>query len=206
MMADNQNHQLNPDQIRDLLSPYLDGEVTDEERALVEQALAVSAELQGELETLRRTMALVAALPPVPAPRPFTLTEADVRGIAVPAPKSLFGLPSWVKGWAALAATLLCVLAAGGLFWNMQFGGGSRQAAAPAAEVANAPQLAATVTPEKFSQPQLRPSPLPKRRQRLPQLMRKVWLQQKQLPRRKRLRPLKKVWQMRPKKRLCQPR
>ena len=64
-MADNQNHQLNPDQIRDLLSPYLDDEVTDEERALVEQALAASAELQGELETLRRTMALVAALPPV---------------------------------------------------------------------------------------------------------------------------------------------
>ena len=204
-MADNQNHQLNPDQIRDLLSPYLDGEVTDEERALVEQALAASAELQGELETLRRTIALVAALPPVPAPRPFTLTEADVRGIAVPAPKSLFGLPAWVKGWAALAATLLCVLAAGGLFWNMQFGGGSRQAAAPAAEVANAPQLAATATIAEVQSAAAPAESAAQKEAEAAPLMRKVWLRQRQLPRRKRLQRLKKVWQTRPKKRLCQP-
>ena len=67
-MAANQNHQFNTDQIRELLSPYLDGEVTDEERALVEQAIAASDEIRGELETLRRTIALVAALPPAPEP------------------------------------------------------------------------------------------------------------------------------------------
>ncbi|NJN92759.1 MAG: hypothetical protein HC875_01050 [Anaerolineales bacterium] len=133
-MANNQNHQLNTDQIRELLSPYLDGEVTDAERVRVEQALAASPELQRELETLRRTVAMVAALPVVAAPRPFTLTEAQVKP-AKPASSGFMGLPGWFRGVAALAATLLCVLAAGGLFWNMQFGGSSQ----PAAEIAGAP-------------------------------------------------------------------
>jgi anti-sigma factor RsiW len=146
MMADNKNHQFNSDYIRDLLSPYLDGEVTQEERALVEQALAASAELQRELETLRRTVALVTALPPMPAPRPFTLTEAAVKTVTPP-PKSFFGLPVWFKSVAALAAMLLCVVAVGGIFWSMQFGGTSQ----PAAEVANAPAVAPTIAPEAQS-------------------------------------------------------
>lgn len=133
-MANNQNHQLNTDQIRELLSPYLDDEVTDTERVQVEQALAASPELLRELETLRRTVALVTALPVVAAPRPFTLTEAQVNP-AKPAHTGFLGLPGWFKGVAALAATLLCVVAAGGLFWSMQFGG-SRQ---PAAEIASVP-------------------------------------------------------------------
>lgn len=132
-MANNQNHQLNTDQIRELLSPYLDGEVTDAERIQVEQALAASPELQRELDTLRRTVAMVAALPVVAAPRPFTLTEAQVKP-AKPARTGFLGLPGWFKGVAALAATLLCVVAAGGLFWSMQFGSSQ-----PAAEIASAP-------------------------------------------------------------------
>lgn len=135
-MANNQNHQLNTDQIRELLSPYLDGEVTGVERVQVEQALAASPELQRELETLRRSIALVAALPVVAAPRPFTLSEAQVKP-AKPASRGFLGLPGWFRGVAALAATLLCVLAAGGLFWNMQFGGSSQ----PAAEIASAPTV-----------------------------------------------------------------
>ena len=58
-MADNTNHQPNIEHVRDLLSPYLDGEVTDEERKLVEQAVITSPELHEELETLRQTVALV---------------------------------------------------------------------------------------------------------------------------------------------------
>lgn len=146
-MADNLNHQLNSDDIRDLLSPYLDGEVTEEERVLVEQALVGSTELQRELETLRRTVTLLTALPPMPAPRPFTLTEADVK-IAIPARKNFFGLPTWFRGVATLAVVLLCVVAAGSLFWSMQF----KRASQPAAEVANAPKMtAATVAPEAQS-------------------------------------------------------
>ncbi|MFN8459572.1 MAG: hypothetical protein U0401_33825 [Anaerolineae bacterium] len=137
-MTDDKNLPLNSEQMRDLLSPYLDNQVTAEERRLIEQGLAASMELRQELESLRQTVALVAALPPVPAPRPFTLTEAQVRPAAR---KGLFGLPVWVQGWAALAATLVCVLAAGGVLWSMQF---NPRGAAPAAEVANAPAPVAT--------------------------------------------------------------
>lgn len=145
-MTDDKNLQFNSQQIRGLLSPYLDNEVTAEERQLVEQGLAASAELRQELEALRHTVGLLAALPPVPAPRPFTLTEAQVRPAAPTARKSLFRLPWWVQGWAALAATLLCVLVAGGIFWRTQLG--QYSAVMPAAEIANAPQITAPA-PEK---------------------------------------------------------
>lgn len=121
-MANNQTHQPNIELVRDLLSPYLDDEVTEEERALVEQALAASGELQQDLETLRQTVSLLADLPSVPAPRPFTLSEADVT-TAAPAPRRFFGIPAWLGGLAAVAASLLCVLAVGGLFLMQQSGG-----------------------------------------------------------------------------------
>lgn len=145
-MANNNNPQLNMDQMRDLLSPYLDGEITGEEQVLVEQALAASPELRRELESLRRTITMVAALPPIPAPRPFTLTEAVVHP-STPKSKGFLGLPSWAMGWATLAATLLCVLIAGGLFWTMQFGGGKMPAMAPA-EIAVAPAHTAMLAAE----------------------------------------------------------
>jgi hypothetical protein len=130
-MVDNTNQQPNIERVRDLLSPYLDGEVTDEERALVEEAIATSPELREDLETLRQTVALVASLPRVAAPRPFTLSEADVSAAAL-APKKYFGLlPAWASGLAVLAAALVCVLAAGGIFLRGQFSG------APAGEIAH---------------------------------------------------------------------
>jgi anti-sigma factor RsiW len=130
-MAANTNHQPNIEHLRDLLSPYLDGEVTDQERALVEQAMITWPELRDELESLRQTVELVASLPQIPAPRPFTLSEADVRAVS-PSPRKFFGLPAWASGLAMVAAVLICVLAAGGLFWQTQFSG-SRM---PAAEIA----------------------------------------------------------------------
>lgn len=139
MTAHDQPDQLNIEDVRDLLSPYLDDEVTAEERALVEQVLADSAELRQELETLRQTVALVAALPQVPAPRPFTLSEADVQVSAPPVARKYFRLPTWARGWAMLAATLLCVLTIGGLFLSRQFG----RSTYPAAEIARLEQSAA---------------------------------------------------------------
>jgi hypothetical protein len=129
-MVDNTNQQPNIERVRDLLSPYLDGEVTDEERALVEKAIATSPELREDVETLRQTVALVASLPRVAAPRPFTLSEADVSAAAL-APKKYFGLPAWASGLAVLAAALVCVLAAGGIFLRGQFSG------APAGELSH---------------------------------------------------------------------
>ena len=137
-MAENLTPQPDIEIVRDLLSPYLDEEVTDEERALVDAALADSPELQDELESLRQTVALVAELPHVPAPRPFTLTEADMQAVAAK-PKKLFGLPAWFGGFAAAAALMVCVLAVGGLFWTGQFSGSG----GAVGDIAMAPEMVA---------------------------------------------------------------
>ena len=137
-MADNSNQQDNPKNLPELLSAYLDGEVTGKERAVVEQALAESPELRQELESLRRTVALVKALPSTSAPRPFTLSEADVQ--ATPAPRRSLRLPNWAGGLALFATALVCVLIAGGVLLTSQF---NPRVSAPA-EVAQAPQEAAS--------------------------------------------------------------
>ena len=56
-----------------LLSAYLDGEVTQEERALVEAQLRISPTWREELESLRWTVNLLRELPEVPLPRSFEL-------------------------------------------------------------------------------------------------------------------------------------
>ena len=70
------------DQMKGLLSAYIDDELTPVERRMIEQALASSAELRDSLASLSQTIAVVQNLPRVPAPRPFTLTERDVDMIA----------------------------------------------------------------------------------------------------------------------------
>ena len=68
--------------------------------------LADCAACRSELEGLRRTVALLQALPRVPIPRAFTLSEAQV-GIRRPEPR-----PAWV-GWArGLAAVTAIALVA----------------------------------------------------------------------------------------------
>lgn len=168
--ANDQHHELNIERARDLLSPYLDDEVTETERVLVEEAISTSAELRQELEQLRQTINLVTALPQIPAPRPFTLSEADVRGPEPETGGGGFGVPFWLRSWLPIAATLLCVVALGG-FFLLQFSGlggsASPQIAmesappatqpAPAAESAERageeePAAAEDTSPEPFSQ------------------------------------------------------
>jgi hypothetical protein len=147
LMTADKNPLMNIEQVRDLLSAYLDDEVTPEERAQVERALADSPDLQRELETLRHTLALLSNLPPVAAPRPFTLSEADARPKKVAASKQpAWRMPAWVVGWAGLAAALLCVLVVGGLFWTTRF-----ESTAPAAQIALAPAAPAPAAVEAES-------------------------------------------------------
>jgi hypothetical protein len=74
-MAAEQN--INP-QDYELLSAYIDGELTDDERISLEQRLAEDSFLQHELNSLRSTVSLIHTLQPMTAPRDFTLTEAMV--------------------------------------------------------------------------------------------------------------------------------
>ena len=75
----------------ELLSAYLDGEVTPEERTLVERSIASNSDVAWRLGALRQTVAIVGQLPRVPLPRSFTLREADVR----PTPRARRDAPRW---------------------------------------------------------------------------------------------------------------
>jgi len=65
----------------ELLSAYIDGLVTNEEKARVEAAVAADPALAWELDSLRRTVELVRDLPPVPLPRSFILREEQVADV-----------------------------------------------------------------------------------------------------------------------------
>jgi len=95
----------------ELLSAYLDGQVTPRERQQVEQHLRACATCANELETLRYAKDLLQTLPPVSLPRAFTLSEAQV-GIAT-AHRRRAHLVTYLQGATALVAALLLVVVAG---------------------------------------------------------------------------------------------
>jgi hypothetical protein len=147
-MANHRNHLSNIEVARELLSPYLDNEVTGEERVLVEQTLATSPELSQELEALRLTIAQLTALPRLSAPRPFTLSEVDVQPTRAKSGR-FFGFPVWFGGLATVAATLVCLFV---LSWVMIGQRWSNEGTAEdvaqfsqaTGEIANAPAAAST--------------------------------------------------------------
>ncbi len=68
------------------LSAYIDGALDESERAELEARLQTDDALRRELDALRHTVALVRDLPPLKAPRDFTLTPAMLQGARVAAP------------------------------------------------------------------------------------------------------------------------
>ncbi len=67
----------------ELLSAYLDGAVTEEERRRIERAIAQDPVIAWQVETLRETIRLLQELPPIPLPRTFVLQEEQVADILV---------------------------------------------------------------------------------------------------------------------------
>jgi hypothetical protein len=133
--------------IREMLSLYIDGELSSGDRARVEEHLAECDDCTWELETLRQTVDLMAQLPKVPVPRAFTIYEA-------PRPRP-FGLlqARWVytylKGATALAAALLILVLAGDALFQFQR---MTTSFAPAKEFA-APAAAPTVVARQEAPP-----------------------------------------------------
>lgn len=143
-------------QARELLSPYLDGEVTAAERDLVENAIAQSPQLRRELESLRQSVALFKAMPRAAAPRPFTLSELDA-GLVAPKPARRNWL-KWAMGGASAIAALAVVIMVGvTLFEPTQLGQSDTASVAMApqmseeAETPLAENRAATEMPMAFS-------------------------------------------------------
>ena len=116
----------------DLLSGYLDNQVTPEQRAYIERHVRTCVSCQLELQSLRQTVTMLQALPRVPVPRAFTLSEAQVGRRARGAPAPWFGGLARVAGVMAALAVIAVSVAV------------LRQSAfAPAAQVARAPLPAA---------------------------------------------------------------
>jgi anti-sigma factor RsiW len=122
----------------ELLSAYLDGQLSAGERARLEARLATDPELQAELDALRQTVALVRDLPPVPLPRNFILPQtADKLHPKATRPRSLPS-PRSRRAWAAplltAATTVVSLLFGVVLAADLWFSSAGRLALAPAAE------------------------------------------------------------------------
>jgi hypothetical protein len=63
----------------EMLSAYIDGEVTEQERALIEAAIAADEEVAWRLNSLRQTVNLLHDLPELALPRSFTLSADQAR-------------------------------------------------------------------------------------------------------------------------------
>jgi hypothetical protein len=122
----------------ELLSAYLDGALSEQERAALEARLQTDAELRRELARLRATVDLVKALPMLSSPRPLTLTPRMVR-------RPTIWTSAAFSAFSTAAAVILLVIGAS-LFTT-------QQSAAPAARnaVAFAPTAAVNEPNDGFA-------------------------------------------------------
>ncbi|MFQ5813971.1 MAG: zf-HC2 domain-containing protein, partial [Anaerolineae bacterium] len=100
--------------VEEMLSAYLDGELSPKEQARVEKHLAQCADCAQNLRTLRQTVALLGELSPVAVPRSFVIRPAP----AVQRP-SLFQTRRtyvYLRAATALATILFAVVLAGDAF------------------------------------------------------------------------------------------
>ena len=138
----------------DLLSGYLDNQVTPEERARIEQHVRGCATCQAELQSLHQTVAMLHALPRVPVPRAFTLSEVQV-GLAPR--RSTAATPTWYGGLARLAGvTAALVVIAGAVFaflHNSPFGSSGQVALAPKPPAAAVPSASPSATARSLVAP-----------------------------------------------------
>jgi ATP-dependent Lon protease len=130
----------------ELLSAYLDGQLSAGERARLEAQLAADPALRAELEALRHTVTLVRDLPLVSIPRNFILSPA-VAARPRPAP-----LARPRRAWAAplltAATTVVSLLFVVVLAGDLLLSGVGRLALGPAAPPpVEAPQVALEPSP-----------------------------------------------------------
>ena len=98
---------------RELLSAYIDGELSPQEKALVEGHLRECADCRQELETLRRTVAILRDAPRPALPRSFVIRRADLE--KAPA---LSRAPAFLRVAAALGAAAFVLVV--GVYFLMQ--------------------------------------------------------------------------------------
>jgi anti-sigma factor RsiW len=154
-MARQADHQ----RAEDLISAYLDQQVTAEEKQFFERHLAACATCHAQLEATRSMVVALRAMPAVKAPRSFVLP----REMARPPKRSIFAWYPTLRLATALAAIAFVVLFAGDLLISRSRGGAASQlsvpAAAPApfmekpAEVMKAPAATQVASPASTEPP-----------------------------------------------------
>ena len=131
--------------VEEMLSAYIDGELTPEEWARVERHLAQCEACARNLRTLRQTVGLLRQLPTVPVPRSFVLRPA-------PRPVRAGRAYTYLRAATALAAALLVVALAGDLLLTGL--APARRAAppptVPVMEKRAAEEIAVEVAPQAF--------------------------------------------------------
>ena len=111
----------------ELLSAYMDGELSAEEQTRLEAQLQTDPALQAELDAMRHTVALVHDLPPVAIPRNFILSQAMLATARPQLTKS----PRLCRVWnvpflttaTAVVSLMFVVILAGDLLFAGRMGG-----------------------------------------------------------------------------------
>jgi len=93
----------------ELLSAYLDNQLSSHQRASLEARLRSEPELSTELDSLRNTRQMLRSLPKLRAPRNFTLAAQTYQK------RSTARLPAFFGAVSALSSALLIMLVIGGL-------------------------------------------------------------------------------------------
>ncbi|MCS6842078.1 MAG: anti-sigma factor [Roseiflexus sp.] len=127
----------------ELLSAYIDGQVSADERRTIERRLAEEAELRQMYEELRATVQALRDLEPLRPPRSFTLDPAKVAVQRPPAARLGWGRLLQVAG--VFAAVLVAAIGALNVLGSMGAGAPS-VAVQPTAAPATEPMLAAVPT------------------------------------------------------------
>jgi anti-sigma factor RsiW len=88
----------------ELLSAYIDGDVTEEEKRQIELAIATDAATAWQVETLRQTVELLQDLPAAPLPRSFVIREDQVADVLMArrnssgvAAQTVAGAPTFIQ-------------------------------------------------------------------------------------------------------------
>jgi hypothetical protein len=150
------SHQSPSEHDIELLSAYLDGELSHRERTALEQQLAQDPVLRSALQGLRETVSLVHALPRLKAPRNFTL---DASHHAVPWWLSLgtiLQLSGAVGAAASVALIILALVLTGGTEQKE-----NTQSIAPAETSVGYASDALIITPSKTPESMKTPTPAP---------------------------------------------
>ncbi len=102
----------------ELLSAYIDGEISEAERTQIETALAADESVAWRLQTLRQMVRLLNELPGVAAPRSFALRADEVSEVIARRQQAARAVPTQATGGAGLWQALRALWQSGSPLWR----------------------------------------------------------------------------------------